>query len=194
MVHLGNDSKTRSDKNVQNVKSPFKFNMPFTSSSRNSSTSNIKNLVPKKQKINGKIIESDISLIFLNLTGSKNFDNSEKIKNQFNKNKGYSQNIEECLATPNFNKTEFGRKLSSKSIIPMKLNFNLFLKSFESVAQKLYPEVPLDEAICLFFDNNLQDIIREHSDQNFITVKKNLLEALSYLKREEIVNISFNYF
>lgn len=186
----------KTDKGVVNdpmkiSKSILKLNsVPY---SREMSTRSLhKNASNRKNvEMQGKILESDISVIFYNLTGVKNFDNSEKIKSQFNRNKGYSPNIEECLSTPNINKVAFGRKLSTKTVIPLKMNFNHFLKSFEAVAQKLHPDLNLDEAVCLFFDNNISTIIKEHSDMNFITVKKNLLEALSYLKREEIVK---NYF
>jgi hypothetical protein len=184
----------KADKGVVNdpmkiSKSVLKLNsVPY---SREMSTRSLhKNASNRKNvTMQGKILESDISVIFYNLTGVKNFDNSEKIKSQFNRNKGFSPNIEECLSTPNINKVAYGRKLSSKTIIPLKMNFNHFLKSFEAVAQKLHPDLNLDEAVCLFFDNNISTIIKEHSDLNFITVKKNLLEALSYLKREEIVSI-----
>jgi hypothetical protein len=179
LIHVS--TKANSDKNNL-VKLPPKYKSHY---SKNSSS--VINRSILKKNINGKVLESDISVVFLDLTGHKNFDSREKIKNHFDRNKGFTPNFNECISIPNINKIEHGRKLSSKVVIPMKLNFNLFLRSFESLAMKIYPEVPLDEAIIQFFDNNLNAIIKEHSDHNLITVKKNLLEALSYLKREEIV-------
>ena len=42
--------------------------------------------------------------------------------------------------------------LSNKSNIPSKMDFNLFLKSFELIAAKIYPNQVLDDAVLTFIE------------------------------------------
>lgn len=139
---------------------------------------------------NGRLIDNDASIIFHNLCGSKNFNNSEKIKNQFTHNKGFTPNIEECVMTKTFD--QYYSKNATKNPIPFKMNFFLFLKSFEQIARKLHPDLSLDEALINFIDHDIENIIRERSQTT--TIKKDLMEALSYVKKNEIVNFILIFF
>jgi hypothetical protein len=136
----------------------------------------------------GKLLESEVSIIFCDLTGNKNFPNSEKIKNQFDRNKGFTPNIEECISSPRFGHLN-SKKVSIENTLPTKLNFNLFVKSFENLAIKLHPEMDLDDAVCYFMDQDIADLVKEHSDSNFNNSKKNILEALNYIRKEEFLEI-----
>ncbi len=98
----------------------------------------------------GKLFESDINIIYLHLTGPKNFDNSLQIKNHFNKNYGFTGNFEGNLTKA----IVIDKKENTPSDNPSnKLNFLLFLKSFEFIAMKIFPELKLDDAVEKFFTN-----------------------------------------
>ena len=55
--------------------------------------------------VQGKLIESEAFCIFCSLTGHQNFDNSIKIKNQFNQNKGYTPLLGETTKFSNMLQT-----------------------------------------------------------------------------------------
>ena len=99
---------------------------------------------------NGRIIESDANLIFTLLTGSKNFNNSVMYKSQFDKNRGFSMDFNESQKTLSMEQST--HLLSNKSNIPSKMDFNLFLKSFELIAAKIYPNQVLDDAVLTFIE------------------------------------------
>jgi hypothetical protein len=131
-----------------NSKSPMKS--IFTSSlvlSHNQSLSRNFNTHNK----NGKILESDADLIFTILTGNRNFNNKSFHKSHFNKNKGFSMDITEPQKSAYLDpSTSF---TTNKINIPSRMDFNLFLKSFELLAVKLYPNHQLDEAVRHFLEN-----------------------------------------
>lgn len=108
---------------------------------------------PKKLQnsviIKGKMIDSEVFCVFCSLTGFKNFDSTAKYRNQFDKNKGYSPFIGESGRTTKIEKSSLS---SSKSNVPMRMDFNLFVKSLEVVSTKLHPEMSLDEAMNYFLD------------------------------------------
>ena len=123
----------------------------------------VKEKMPPVKKMNipkGKILESDILVIFYNLTGiiiyltkgHKNFDNSEKIKTQFDKNTGINVSIEHNL---NLYSTLIDPSKSfkiSNENSPLKMDFCLFIKSFEYLAKKIHPEVNLDQGFNSFLE------------------------------------------
>jgi hypothetical protein len=131
-----------------------------------------------------KITKSELSLIFHNLSGVKNFDISSRIKSQFDKNKGYNTNFEntfkgKSLESKNLNKADYELKA-------LKMNFTLFMKSFEFIASKIYKDYYILEALDLFFDNNIQKILK--SKNTSLSLKKYYEEILGKLRREDIVN------
>lgn len=119
----------------------------------NNSTISKKNNSIKKgslNKTNGKLLEIDAQIIFNNLTGSVNFDKSLSIKTHFDKNKGLPTNWNETKVS----KISINQSLaSSKLNCASRMDFNLFIKSFELIAKKIYPEKDLDDAIFLFLEN-----------------------------------------
>ena len=135
-----------------------------------------------KSNLKRKILEQEASLIFQSLCGVKNFDNI-KLKQQFNKNSGSPLRITDNNSNISFEKSSsFGRTQNS---IPNKMNFFLFLKSFELLANKIYPEMSIDMSMESLINEKLDTIFKETFDTN--TAKRNLLEMLTFLKREEIV-------
>ena len=76
-----------------------------------------------------KISESDANVIFNSLTGYKNFNNNNKYLS-FDKKK----------------------EIQNKQNIPSKMDFYLFIKSFELLAVKLYPNQTLNDAFMQLFN------------------------------------------
>jgi hypothetical protein len=119
----------------------------------NSSVNSLKNSqkIANSYLINGRLIESEAFCIFCTLTGHQNFDNTSKIKNYFNLNKGYAPKIGEI--TNDIKMTRSKLLTTSKSNVPLKMDFNLFIKSFELLGKKVFPFKNLDEAVITFIEN-----------------------------------------
>lgn len=127
-----------------------------TLKSPKTATTNRSNLTSPKRKqscplIKGKMIDSEALCIFCSLTGIKNFDTSSKYKNHFDRNRGFTPGIGESGRITNIEKSS--SLTSVKSNIPMRMDFNIFIKSFEVISSKLYPEKNLDEAMLYFLEN-----------------------------------------
>jgi hypothetical protein len=93
--------------------------------------------------------ESDVNLIYYSLTGPKNFVEPGKIKQQFDKNSGYGHCFSETNHTYIVDKANLIK--GSKQNIMMKMDFNIFMKSFELIALRLYPDSKLNKAVVEFF-------------------------------------------
>lgn len=120
---------------------------PLTMRSNNSSSRKLQSFPIMK----GKMIDSDVYCIFCSLTGFKNFNTSAKYKNQFDKNKGFHPFLGETGRVTSIDKSS---SLSSSRInVPMRMDFNLFLKSLEVISIKLHPEKTLDEAMMIFLES-----------------------------------------
>ncbi len=132
-----------------------------------------------------KIHEKEIPGLFFSLTGYKNFDNSSKIKAQFDKNYGFSPNI---LSNKQNVKIEKDNLINSNNKnVPMKMDFNLFIKSFEFLVRKLYKNKNLDEAFVQFIENDVSKafVKKGHLDMD----KTYLTELLKSLRREDIIEL-----
>lgn len=104
---------------------------------------------------NGRLTESDANIIFFSLTGPKNFDNSSKIKHYFDRNSGYNGTFDENLSNSGkgiiIGKSE--NLKNNKMTIPLRMDFFLFVKSFELLAVRLYPNLGLNKAVVEFIEN-----------------------------------------
>jgi hypothetical protein len=130
---------------------------------------------------------SIILLVLISITlGHKNFDNSYKIKSQFDKNVGAKVNIESNLniSSPMIDPTK-SFKINHENT-PLKMDFCLFLKSFEYISRKIYPDVNLDHGFALFLDIDLKNLLEKRKEEIF-NDKKKITERWNSLKREEIV-------
>jgi hypothetical protein len=138
-----------------------------------------------QMEVYGKIHEKEIPGLFFSLTGYKNFDNSNKIKAQFNKNYGYSSNIINNKQNVKIEKDNL-INTNNKSV-PMKMDFNLFIKSFEFLVRKLYKNKNLDEAFFHFIENDISKafIKKGHMDMD----KSYLTDLLKSLRREDIIEL-----
>ena len=100
----------------------------------------------------GRILEAELNVLFQNLTGIKNFDiPNERPLTHSGKifNKAYDTNGKtvilgrsSCLQSPPKNMINYSR-----------MDFKLFVKSFESIAKKLYSTKSLDRAVVALIDN-----------------------------------------
>ena len=116
---------------------------------------NILKLVNTSNKIKNKdkIKMTEASLIFSSVTGAYNYPsylNSDK--KQFNKIEG----LNDIKKTASF---EPKNSVYSEKDFPKKMNFILFLKSFELIANKLYPKILLDDAVTTFLDLKIEPFI-----------------------------------
>lgn len=136
-----------------------------------------------------KLFKNDVSMIFYYLCGMQNFDVSKKIRNHFDKNSGYN---------PHFENSQKGPSLDSKNLLkadkdvkPLKMNFVLFLKSFELIANRIYKDYSEAQALEMLFDMNLIGLLKNKIEGN--SLKKNYLDILNNLRRDDIVIILFIY-
>ena len=134
----------------------------------------------------GKIHEKDIPSFFYSLTGAKNFDNSKQNKAQFNKNAGFGNDID--MSNKSIVKIEKENLISaSNKVVPLKMDFNLFLKSIEFLVKRLYPEKNLDDAYTYFIENDLKKAYAKRDNNE--TDKTFLTELLKSLRRDDIIEL-----
>ena len=101
-----------------------------------------------------KISDSEVNVIYSSLIRLRNIDNSGKIKHQFDKNLGFSLGSSEISKFSVIEKKNIFK--SGKSISNNKMDFYMFIKSFELIAIKLFPEFKLNMSIQkLFSEVNL---------------------------------------
>jgi hypothetical protein len=123
----------------------------------------------------------EAAVIFNTLTNSKNFPlYTESIKMQFDKNSGINLHIGDNLSkTRIFDKKLF---LENQQNVPGKMDFMLFIKSFELIATKLYPDETLNVAVVEVLEKKIFPILPK---KNIITVNK-LTEIMNKLQNEYV--------
>src|SRR5690606_14851285 len=109
-----------------------------------------------------------------------------KVKTYFDKNSGMRVEIESNV---NITNTVFDHNPCQKQTnSPLKMDFCLFIKSFEYLAKKLHPDVDLDEGFTIFLEKDLSKLLVKK--KALFKEKKNVTEYWNSLKREDIVKIS----
>jgi hypothetical protein len=124
--------------------SPKKQTELFSKVSTNSLLSYKKtvNKMVNVSDMGGRLTESDIDIIFTMLTGPKNFQNSKfKLENE---------NFGTGALTVIIDKQNLMK--SSKSGVQQRLDFFLFIKSFELIATKLFPRMNVNQAVLEFLN------------------------------------------
>ena len=141
-----------------------------------------KNENKNKKKLN--IVEA--SLIFSKVTGTYNFPSHIFIiKNQFNKKKDFfNKEINEHIKKQDY--FEPKKEMHYQKDVPNKMNFALFIKSFELIAIKLYPDMFLDDAVSLFLDLKIEPFIYKKSRYND---KNEIKKALNKMENQNIKEI-----
>ena len=108
-----------------------------------------------------KINLGEASVIFLTLTNSSNFpSNLNKIRTQFDKNTGY-KNINISTYMEKTFSFDTKRENFIQKNVPNKMNLVLFIKSFELISTKLYPEMTLDDAVSNLLNKKIFPFIKE---------------------------------
>ena len=140
-----------------------------------------------KIKNKDKIKMTEASLIFSTITGSYNYPSYfNGIKKQLNiKDELYSKYMNDYIKkTDSF---EPRKNASEEKYIPNKMNFALFIKSFELIASKLYPNILLDDAVSTFLTLKIDPFI--------ISIKKltykntEMQKAMDKMEKPEIEKV-----
>ena len=186
---------TQKNINVSEIKSfnqKYKGSMPVKNVVLTEAEKDYKNKISQivnadNKEFNEKISIGEASVIFHSLTNSKNFPiYTESIKLQFDKNSGIDLNVGDNLSkTRIFDKKFF---LENQLNVPGKMDFMLFIKSFELIAMKLYPDETLNNAVTLILNNKIFPILPENNiiNSNEITdaLKRINDEGIQYLLKE----------
>ena len=128
-----------------------------------------------------KISIGEASVIFHSLTNSKNFPiYTESVKLQFDKNSGFDLNVGDSLSRGKiFDKKLF---LENQQNVPGKMDFMLFIKSFELIATKLYPDETLNNAVLLILNKKIFPILPKDNIIN----SEEVTEAMQKLQNKDI--------
>lgn len=160
------DTIIKKNYNISEVKKfdqTLKCSVSFTNINLSNEEKNYKKNVSKivnSNNLKDKISLGEASLIFFSLTNLNNYpSNTTKIRTQFDKNTGYKDvsicsYIEKALSFDN------KRENFIQKNIPNKMNLVLFIKSFELIATKLYPEMTLDDAVSNLLTHKILPFIR----------------------------------
>ncbi len=97
----------------------------------------------------GRMLESECNILFQNLTGIKNFDKAEDNSFSHTNNKTFNK-MYESKRVPKIGSKSFYE--ASKDVTYGKMDFKLFIKSFEALAKKLYGHKDLNRAIKTLLD------------------------------------------
>ena len=134
-----------------------------------------------RKEFSEKINVGEAWSIFHFLTNLKNFPVYDQIlKTQFDKNTGFDVNVGDNLyKTISFNE----KALSDNQLnAPGKMNFMLFIKSFELIATELFPEETLNSAVFLLLNKKIFPILPK---ENIINSKE-VVEARNKLQDKDI--------
>ncbi len=112
-------------------------------------------------KYTDKMNLGEASVIFLSLTNSNNFpSNLNNIRTQFDKNTGYNNINMNSYISKTFSFDSKMHNFQQKNI-PNKMNLILFIKSFELISTKLYPDMTLDDAVSNLLNKKILPFIKE---------------------------------
>jgi hypothetical protein len=131
-----------------------------------------------------KISIGEASVIFNSLTNTRNFPiYNESTKLQFDRNSGIDLNIGDSLSRARiFDKKTF---LENQQNVPGKMDFLLFIKSFELIAAKIYPDETLNNAVLLLLNKKIFPAL----PKDHIVNSNEINEAMAKLGNKDI-----NYF
>ena len=143
---------------------------------------NINSFKEKGDKIN----IGEASLIFFSLTSLNNFPSySNKIKTFFDKNGGNTNIDMDCYMQKTLS-FDTKRDTFIQKNIPNEMNFVLFLKSFELISTRLYPEMTLDDAMANLLNKKILPFIKERKIN--IINSDEMKDALAKMNNSNIKN------
>jgi len=130
-------------------------------------------------------LESEIELIFEKITGIKNFNNADRIKAQFDQNKGIILGWDKASMIID----QTNRVKSNTANVPHRMDFCLFVKSFELIGKKLHPERNLDQAFVIFIEKDIRKLLTENEHGPVFTEKRKINDLLFNLRKGESVEV-----
>lgn len=132
----------------------------------------------------GKLTETDASLIFQQLTGPKNKHSDYNENEMLNKT-----NIDMKIKDSQIQNIMIDRKtqVKNKQCIG-RLDFFLFIKSFEMISLKFYPNSKLNYAFKHFLLVDMKSILENRKNVS-VLYSKQMVFAIKALKEERIVSI-----
>ena len=141
----------------------------------------ISQIVNANSEMGEKMSIGEASVIFYTLTNSKNFPiYTESTKLQFDKNSGIDLNVADYFSKARiFDKKFF---LENQQNVPGKMDFLLFIKSFELIGAKLYPEETLNNAVLLVLNKKIFPILPKDTLINSFEVS----DAMEKLRNKDI--------
>jgi hypothetical protein len=175
-------NRIRSEPNFNNIINNPNFDNDYIQLSNVKSNANILNAIPK-----GKISKNDIYIVFNQVCGLKNFENKKRNQSQVNSNSF----VEGEFSKRSIDLSEKCYLNTNREFQLSKMNFPLFLKSFEYLSKKIHWNSFPEKAFELFLDVDLSNILKIKSET--ITLKKNLIDNLMNLRSEEIVFDNFYF-
>jgi len=92
-----------------------------------------------------KLSNSEVNIIYSLLMGPRRMDNTGKTKHYFDKNAGFSLDVTDAAQYAHLDKSHEVNSFNGK------MDFNLFIKSFEIIANKLFQELRIDNAMQKLF-------------------------------------------
>ena len=128
-----------------------------------------------------KLTKNDIYIMFNDICGIKNFDFSKSIRYQFKDNSSNIIDFSECKNYVNLSDRKYS---NSKDVKIQRLNFSLFIKSFEYLAKKIYPDLSNESSFIKFFQDYIINFIRKKSQ---FSLKKKIISSFEKLKTDDIV-------
>lgn len=129
--------------------------------------------------VKGKLTETDVSLIFQHLTGPKNL---EKMNSTIDKNKGVSVSF---LDSQGITIDKNNKIKTSHNSLLHRLDFYLFIKSFEIICLKLHPNAKLNSAFKHFLEEDLREILAKRKEISVLYSNK-MLQAVKEIKNPSV--------
>lgn len=132
--------------------------------------------------------KNDICIIFNDICGIKNFESSRKIKTQFSNNSTNIIDFSDCKNYANLSHRNYS--FTSRELKSQRMNFSLFLKSFEILGRRLYQEETNQNAFNKFFNEIFLEFLNKKKfNSSTNSLKKNIFENLEKIKAEEMLNL-----
>ena len=176
-------------KELTRVKSEANFNQ-INQSKNYLKKNNINNLSNVQSNPNflqnipkGKISKNDICIVFNYVCGLRKVENlKHNLSLNTSINLSDTHDYQFSAKTADFTERSH---LNSSRVQLSKMNFPIFLKSFEFLAKKINPNIHSEKAFELFLDVDLDNIIKTRAQT--VTLKKNLIDNLLNLRGDDIV-------
>jgi hypothetical protein len=182
------DSKLMINEREHDINSDMNLNKLNVKKRRSTSTKTTSARRTISNNDNKLLNDTEVCDIFTNLTGNKNFDHPTA-KSQLDSNPGLTATFGKALKRTTLIDPSYLLKMKTHNV-PNKMDFYLFVKSFELIAMKIYNvigdlDLDLDEAFRLFYENKVPVIFANFRKKFSLSLDKG--EKLGVKERLDIV-------